>query len=137
MTQNTFTPLPYSKEHVMRHVLLSVAVVAVVCLSARTGMADQRYRGGSAYQGYCEHYQYHEYSGYDSRGANYSPARSYGYGHYRPSYRRSSSRYGSRSYLPSSHNAATRRITDYYSRDRYSPHPRSMYKSSPARYGRW
>ncbi len=122
----------------MRHVLLSTAVVAVVCLSARTGMADQRYRGGGAYQGYSEYYGYQEYSGYDSRRASYSPARNYGHSHYQPSYRRTSSHYGSRrSYLPSPHDEATRRITDYYSRDRYSPHPRSMYKSSPARYGRW
>lgn len=121
----------------MRPLVLTLAVISVIALAARTAEAQYGRSGGGAYRGYYEYRGYHEYSGYDgrgSRGAYYAPSRSYGRSHYQPSYRR----YGSsQSYFPLSHAQAARRIMADYSRYRYSPHPRSLYKSPPVRYGRW
>lgn len=111
----------------MKHVVLSLAAVAIVGFAANSALADNGHR---SYSGYVEYHGYHEYSGdlggyYDKgyRGSSYPSASRYSRG------------YGSGGYTPSlgmSHGEAVRRIMAKHSRSRYHTHPRSMYNGPPS-----
>ena len=77
------------------------------------------YSHRSSYQDYAAYPQYRSGGYY---GGYYGYGRGYGY---RP---------GGRGYSSNSFSAAARRVQAKYSTYRYSPHPRSQYKSGPHRY---
>ncbi len=111
----------------MKHLVLTLAAVAVIGLSANSASAGNGHR---SYSGYVEYHGYHEYSG--SQGGYYDNGyRSSRY----PNTPRYSRGYNSNRYRPSlgmSHSEATRRIMAKHSRYRYHTHPRSMYNGPPS-----
>ncbi len=100
----------------MRHATWILAAVAIMALATTTAQAGNSYRGGNRGYGaiYGSHHgsQCNIHSGY---GRGYGGNRGYG------------------SYRLDPHTASVRRIMANHSRDRYNPHPRSMYKG-PAVY---
>ena len=111
----------------MKHLVLGLAAVAAIDLSANSASAGNGHR---SYSGYIEYHGYHEYSGghgryYDNgyRSSRYpnTPRYSRGYNSYR--YRPS---------LGMSHGEAVRHIMAKHSRSRYHTHPRSLYNGPPS-----
>lgn len=109
----------------MRRFVATLAAVAVVGFATSTASASDGYH---EYGGYIEYHGYHAYGGW--QGHHYRPyPQYYSYPPVR-SYRSPARSYGFETY-----NEAVRRIMATHSRFRYSPHPRSYYKSPPYMYG--
>lgn len=111
----------------MKHVVLTLAAVAIVGFAANSALAGN---GQRSYGGYVEYHGYHEYSG--GHGAYYDNV--YPRSWY-PSASKYSRGYRSGGYTPSlgmSHGEAVRRIMAKHSRSRYHTHPRSLYNGPPS-----
>jgi hypothetical protein len=120
------------KEKAMKHVVLTLAAVAIVGFAANLALAGNGHR---SYSGHVEYHGYHEYSGSQYSG-NLGGYYDRGYrGSSYPSSSRYSRGYESYGYTPSfgmSHGEAVRRIMAKHSRSRYHTHPRSMYNGPPS-----